>query len=51
MYAELMMNARLLMDMNDQLILNEEAKLKLMEDIDVSTLELMQKRQLALELQ
>lgn len=51
MYAELLMNARILMDMNDQLILNEEAKLKLMEDIDVSTLELMQKRQLALELQ
>lgn len=39
------------MDMNDQLILNEEAKLKLMEEIDVSTLEIMQKRQLALELQ
>jgi len=31
--------------------LNEEAKLKLMEEIDVSTLEIMQKRQLALELQ
>lgn len=51
MYAELLMNARILMDMNDQLILNEEAKLKLMEEIDVSTLEIMQKRQLALELQ
>ena len=51
MYAELMMNARILMDMNDQLILNEEAKLKLMEEIDVSTLEIMQKRQQALELQ
>jgi len=51
MYAELLMNARILMDMNDQLILNEESKLKLMEEIDVSTLEIMQKRQLALEMQ
>lgn len=44
------MNAKILMDMNDQLILNEESKLKLMEEIDVSHLEIMQKRQLALEM-
>ena len=50
MYAELLMNAKILMDMNDQLILNEESKLKLMEEIDVSHLEIMQKRQLALEM-
>ena len=41
MYAELLMNAKILMDMNDQLILNEESKLKLMEEIDVSHLEIM----------
>lgn len=44
MYSELLTNARILMDMNDQLIANEEQKLKLMEEIDVSTLEILQKR-------
>ena len=44
MYYELLTNARILMDMNDQLIANEEQKLKLMEEIDVSTLEILQKR-------
>lgn len=44
LYAELLTNARILMDMNDQLISNEEQKLRLMEEIDVSTLEILQKR-------
>ena len=39
------------MDMNDQLIANEEEKLRLMEEIDVSTLEILQKRQTAVDLQ
>ena len=39
------------MDMNDQLIANEEEKLRLMEEIDVSTLEILQKRQLSVDLQ
>jgi len=40
-YAELITSARLLMDLNDQLIQNEEAKLRLTEEIDVSTLEIL----------
>ena len=44
LYAELLNSARILMDMNDQLILNEEEKLRLMEQIDVSTLEVLKKR-------
>ena len=44
LYSELLTNARILMDMNDQLIANEEEKLRLMEEIDVSTLEILQKR-------
>lgn len=51
LYAELLTNARILMDMNDQLISNEEQKLRLMEEIDVSTLEILQKRQMAVDLQ
>ena len=51
LYAELLNSARILMDMNDQLILNEEQKLRLMEEIDVSTLEILQKRQTAVDLQ
>ena len=50
LYAELLNNARILMDMNDQLIANEEQKLHLMEEIDVSTLEILQKRQIAVDL-
>jgi hypothetical protein len=37
-------NARILMDINDQMILNEEEKLRLMEEIDMNAVELMQKR-------
>ena len=44
LYSELLTNARILMDMNDQLITNEEQKLRLLEEIDVSTLEILQKR-------
>ena len=51
MYSELLTNARILMDMNDQLIANEEQKLRLMEEIDVSTLEILQKRQMSVDLQ
>ena len=50
-YAELITSAKILMDLNDQLIQNEEAKLKLTEEIDVSTLELLQKRETAETLQ
>lgn len=50
LYSELLTNARILMDMNDQLITNEEHKLRLMEEIDVSTLEILQKRQMAVDL-
>ena len=41
LYSELLTNARILMDMNDQLIANEEQKLRLMDEIDVSTLEIL----------
>jgi hypothetical protein len=41
LYGELITSARLLMDLNDQLIANEEAKLRLTEEIDVSTLEIL----------
>ena len=51
LYSELLTNARILMDMNDQLIANEETKLRLLEEIDVSTLEILQKRQIAQDLQ
>lgn len=51
MYAELMNNARMLMDVNDQLILNEETKLALLEEIDLKTVEVIRKRQVVLQLQ
>jgi hypothetical protein len=38
-------NARILMDINDQMILNEEEKLRLLEEIDLDTIELIRKRQ------
>jgi len=50
LYAELMTNARMLMDYDDQMVLNEEEKLRLTQDIDVGLLKLLQKRQLAVEL-
>jgi chromosome segregation ATPase len=44
-HSELITSARVLMDLNDQLIANEEEKLKLSAEIDVSTLEILQKKQ------
>jgi hypothetical protein len=44
LYSELLTNARVLMDINDQMILNEEEKLKLLEEIDINAIELVQKR-------
>jgi hypothetical protein len=38
-------NARILMDINDQMILNEEEKLRLLEEIDLDAIELIRKRQ------
>ena len=38
-------NARILMDINDQMILNEEEKLRLLEEIDLDAIELIKKRQ------
>jgi len=37
-------NARILMDINDQMILNEEEKLLLLEEIDLNSIELIRKR-------
>lgn len=51
LYQELLTSARILMDMNDQMIANEEEKLRLLEEIDVRTLEIVQKRQSAVDLQ
>lgn len=50
LYSELLTNARVLMDINDQMILNEEEKLKLLEEIDVNTIELVQKRQMVAQM-
>jgi len=41
----MLINARILMDINDQMILNEEEKLRLLEEIDLDTIELIRKRQ------
>jgi len=43
-------NARILMDINDQMILNEEEKLCLMEEIDLNASELIKSRQQLAEL-
>lgn len=50
MYAELLNKSKMLVDMNDQIIKNEEEAMSLQQEIDVSLLELEQKRTLAEEL-
>lgn len=40
LYSEMLNNARILMDINDQMIVNEEEKLKLLEEIDKNAIEL-----------
>jgi hypothetical protein len=45
LYSEMLKNARVLMDFHDQMIINEQTKLQLFEEIDMNAIELVQKRQ------
>lgn len=45
LYSEMLKNARVLVDFHDQMIINEQTKLQLFEEIDMNAIELVQKRQ------